>query len=76
VHTEALAALVAIMTDFVLNHWNLEILLYYCIRYYAQSLRLEVFKDFYVGHACGSPELYSIDPDWFEYSFVDEKFVV
>jgi hypothetical protein len=37
---------------------------------------LEAFEDFYVGRGCGSPELYSVSPDWFEYSFVDEEFVV
>jgi hypothetical protein len=35
-----------------------------------------VFEYFYVGLGCGSPELYSIGPDWFEFSFVDEEFVV
>jgi hypothetical protein len=30
----------------------------------------------YVGRGCGSPELYSVGPDWFESSFVDEEFVV
>jgi hypothetical protein len=34
VHAEALAVLVAITADFVLNRWNLEILLYYRIRTY------------------------------------------
>jgi hypothetical protein len=46
------------------------------VHYYAQSLGLEAFKYFYVGLRCGSTELYSIGPDWFEYSFVDEEFVV
>jgi hypothetical protein len=76
-----LAVLVAIMVDFVLNQWNLEILLYYRIRHiscvcYAQSLRLEAFEFFYVGRGCGCPELYSVRPDWFQYSFVNEGFVV
>jgi hypothetical protein len=43
--------------------------------YNVNSLQLEAFKYFYVGHGCGSPELYSLGPDWFEYSFVDEEFV-
>jgi hypothetical protein len=30
----------------------------------------------YVALGCGSPELYSVGPDWFEYSFVDEELVV
>jgi hypothetical protein len=30
---------------------------------------------FYVERACASPGLYSVGPDWFEYSFVDEEFV-
>jgi hypothetical protein len=83
VHTEALAVKVAVMADFVFNRWDLEILPYYhirhipcCVRYHAQSLQLEAFKYFYVGRGCGSPELYSVCPDWFEYSFVDEEFVV
>jgi hypothetical protein len=45
---------------------------------------MEAFKYIYVGCGCGSPELYSVGssdlysvgPDWFEYSFVDEEFVV
>jgi hypothetical protein len=85
VHAEALAVLVAVAADFVFNRWDLEILPYYriphipwCVRYYAQSLRLEVFQYFnvYVGRGCGSEELYSVGPDWFDYSFVDEEFVV
>jgi hypothetical protein len=31
---------------------------------------------FYVGRGCGSPELHSVGPDWFEYNFVDEKSTV
>jgi hypothetical protein len=83
VHAETLAVMVAVMADFVFNHWDLEILPYYHIwhipwrvRYHAQSLRLETFEYFYVGGGCGSPELYSIGPYWFECSFVDEEFVV
>jgi hypothetical protein len=67
-----LAVMVAVTADFMFNHWDLEILPYYCIghipwcvRYHAQSLRLEVFKYFYDGRGCGSPELYSVCPDWF-----------
>jgi hypothetical protein len=80
VHAEALAVMAA---DFVFNHWDLEILPYYRIRhipwfvrYHAHSLRLEVFEFFYAGCGCGSPELYYVGPDWFQYSFVDEEFVV
>jgi hypothetical protein len=46
---------VAITADFVFNRWDLEILPYYrirhipwCVRYHAQSLRLEAFEYFYV----------------------------
>jgi hypothetical protein len=46
-----------------------------CVRYHAQSLGLETFEYLYVGCGCGPPELYSIGPDWFEYSFVDKDFV-
>jgi hypothetical protein len=35
-----------------------------------------MFEYFYVGRGCGSPDLYSIGPDWFEYNVVDEEFVV
>jgi hypothetical protein len=70
------------MADFVFNHWDLEILLYYriwhipwCVRYHVQSLQLEAFGYLYVARECGSPELYSVDTDWIEYSFVDEEFV-
>jgi hypothetical protein len=79
VHAEALAA----TADFVFNRWDLEIFPYYrirhiprCVRYYAQSLRPEVFVYFYVGRGYGSQELYFVGPDWFEYNFVDEEFVV
>jgi hypothetical protein len=74
VQVEALAVMVAVTADFVFNRWHLEILWYYCIRhipwcvrYHAQSLRLEALEYFYVGRGCCSPELYSIGPDWFEY---------
>jgi hypothetical protein len=83
VHAEALAINVAVTADFMFNRWDLEILPCYHIRhipwhvrYHAQSLRLEALEYFYVGCGCGSPELYSIGTDWFEYSFVDEEFVV
>jgi hypothetical protein len=82
-HAETLAVMAAATADFVFNRLDLEILRYYrilgilwCIRYYAQSLRLEAFQHFYIGRGCGPPELYSVGPDWFEYSFVDEEFVV
>jgi hypothetical protein len=75
-------AIVAVTADLMFNCWDLEILPNYirhiswCIRYYVQSLRLEAFECFYVGRGFGSPELYSVGPDWFEHSFVDEEFVV
>jgi hypothetical protein len=79
----ALAVIVTVTAYFVFNRWDLEILPYYrirhipwCVRYHTQRLRLEAFEYFYVGHVCGSPELYSVGPDWFEYSFVDEEFQV
>jgi hypothetical protein len=75
--------MVAVTADFVFNRWDLEILTYYrirhipwCVRYYALSLSLEAFEYFYVGRGCCSPESYSVSPDLFEYSFVDEEFVV
>jgi hypothetical protein len=83
VPAEALAIMVAVMADFVFNRWDLEILPYYpirhipwCVCYHAQSLRLEEFEYFYVGRGCRSTELYSVGPDWFQYSFVDKEFVV
>jgi hypothetical protein len=52
----ALAVMVAVTADFVFNRRDLEILPYYrirhvpwCVRYHAQSLRLEAFEYFYVG---------------------------
>jgi hypothetical protein len=33
---------------------------------------LETFKNFYVGSGSRIPELYSLSPDWFEYSLVNE----
>jgi hypothetical protein len=75
--------MVAVTADFMFNRWDLAILPYYhirhipwCIHYHAQSLRLEAFEYFYVGRGCYSPELYSVGPDWFQYDFVDEEFVV
>jgi hypothetical protein len=72
--------MVAVTADFMFNRWDLEILPCYhirhipwCVRYHAQSLRLEALEYFYVGRGCGSPELYSVGPDWFEYSFVDDE---
>jgi hypothetical protein len=69
VHAEALAVMVAVTADFMFNRWDLEILPYYlirqipwCVRYHAQSLRLQAFNYFYVGRGCGSPELYCIGP--------------
>jgi hypothetical protein len=44
----SLAVIVAVTADFVFNRWDLEIIPYYriryipwCVRYHAQSLRLE-----------------------------------
>jgi hypothetical protein len=85
VYAEALAVAVTVTADFMFNRWDLEILPYYrirhilvpwCVRYHERSLRLEAFEYFYVGRGCSSPELYSVGPDWFQYSFVDEEFVV
>jgi hypothetical protein len=83
VHPEAVAVIVAITADFMFNRWDLEIPPYYsirhipwCVRDHPQSLRLEAFEYFYIGRGCGSPELYSVGPDWFEYSFVDKEFAV
>jgi hypothetical protein len=41
-----------------------------------QSLRLEALEYFCVGRGCSSRELYSVGPNWLEYSCVDEEFVV
>jgi hypothetical protein len=85
VHDEALAVIVAVTADFLFNRRDLEILPYYrirhirvswCVLYHAQSLRLEALEYFYVRRGCGSPEVYSVGPDWFKYNFVDEEFVV
>jgi hypothetical protein len=57
VHAEAFAVIVAVTAHFMFNRWGLEILPYYrirhilvpwCVRYHAQSLRLEAFEYFYV----------------------------
>jgi hypothetical protein len=75
VYAGVLAVIVAVTADFVFNRWDLEILPYYrirlirvlwCVRYYAQSLRLGAFEYYYVGRGCGSPKLYSVGPDSFE----------
>jgi hypothetical protein len=72
--------MLAVTADFVFNRWDLDILQYYrirhvpwCVRYHAQGLRPETFEYFSVGRGCGSPELYSVGPDCFEYCFVDEE---
>jgi hypothetical protein len=76
VHTEALV----VMADFVFNSWALEILPYnhirhiWCVPYHGQSLRLEAFRYFYVERGCGSAELYSVGPDWFEEFVFIESF--
>jgi hypothetical protein len=51
-HAEALAVMVAVTADFVFKRWDLEILPHYrirhvpwCVRYRAQSLRLEAFEE-------------------------------
>jgi 20S proteasome alpha/beta subunit len=36
---------------------------------------LEYFEDFNVGGVSSAPELYTVDPDGFEYGLVEEKFV-
>jgi hypothetical protein len=50
-YSETLVLMVAVTADFVFNRWDLEILPYYrirhipwCVRYHAQSLRLEAFE--------------------------------
>jgi hypothetical protein len=83
-HAEEFAVMVVVTADFIFNRWDLEILpcyrirhIQWCVRYHAQILRLEAFNYYlYVGRGCGSPGLYSVGPNWFEYSFVDEEFVV
>jgi hypothetical protein len=37
---------------------------------------MEAFEYLYVGRGCGSPQLYYVGSDWFEYSFIREEFVV
>jgi hypothetical protein len=45
------------------------------VHYHAQSFQLKAFQDLYVSSGSRTPELYSVSPDWFEYCFIDEKFV-
>jgi hypothetical protein len=73
----------AVEAHFCFNCWYLEILsdnhirhVPRCVHYHVQGLQLETFQNFYVGCGSRTPELYSISPDWFEYCFIYEKFVV
>jgi hypothetical protein len=75
--TEAGTVLRAVAADFFFNCWYLEIPsdnrirhIPRCVHYHAQGLRLETFQNFYVGCGSRTPELNSVDPDWFEYCFV------
>jgi hypothetical protein len=63
--------MVAVTAGFMFNRWDLEILPYYrirhipwCVRYHAQSLRLEAFEYFYVGRECDSSGMPSNKKDW------------
>jgi hypothetical protein len=72
--------MVTVTADFVFNRWNLDVLPYSVHTMVRPLSRAEpstgMSEYFYVGRGCGSPELHSEGPDWFEYSFVDEHFVV
>jgi hypothetical protein len=72
--------MVAVTADFVFNRRDLEILPYYrirhipwCVRYHAHKPSTGISM---LDVDAVPPELYSFGPDWFEYSFVDEEFVV
>jgi hypothetical protein len=65
------------MADFVLNRWDLEILLYYHSAHTA--VRPLSYAESSIGsirRECVSPVFYSIGPDWFEHGFVDEEFII
>jgi hypothetical protein len=79
---EASTILRAEAADFYFNCWYLQIPLDNHIRhvtryvnYHEQGFRLETFRNFYVGSGSCTPELYLVSPNWFEYGFIDEKFV-
>jgi hypothetical protein len=36
-----------------------------------QDLRLELFQNFNVGGGSSAPELHAVDPDGFEYGFIE-----
>jgi hypothetical protein len=83
VHAEALAVMVAVTSDFVFNRWDLEIFPYYRIRHIwvpcASVIMRRAFdwkrSSISILDVDAVPQSYSVGPDWFEYSFVDE-FVV
>jgi hypothetical protein len=41
----------------------------------SEKFRLVSFNDSYVGLSSTPPQLYSINPHWFEHCFVDEKLI-
>jgi hypothetical protein len=80
---ETKTVLRAVAKDFFFNCWCLEIPsdnsirhVPMCVCYHAQGVRLETFQNFYVGSGSRTPEFYSVGPDWFEYCFIYDKFVV
>jgi hypothetical protein len=77
---EASTVLRVVVADFFFNCWYLENTsddrirhVPRCVHYHAQGLRLEIFQNFYVGIGSRTPELYTVSPNWFKYSFIDEK---
>jgi hypothetical protein len=70
--------MVDLTAEFVFNRWDLgdTSVLPYLGHIMSRAFDWKLSSIFYVGLGCGSPELYSLGPDWFEYSFVDEEFFV
>jgi hypothetical protein len=68
--TEAEAVVRAVVPDFLLDRWNVEIAsdnsvrhIPWCVHDLTQDFRLEMFQDFDVGCGSRTPELDSISPD-------------
>jgi hypothetical protein len=79
---EASTILRAVAADFCFNCWYLEIRSDNRIRHIPKVRPLSCARlsignvlEFYVGSGSRTPELYSIGPDWSEYSFIYEKLV-
>jgi hypothetical protein len=80
--TEAEAVVRAVVADFFLDRWHVEIVsdnsvrhIPWCVHDLTKGFQLETFQDFDVGCGSRTPELDSISPDGFQDGFVEQDFV-